>query len=126
MLHSPGRRTYCLEHQRDEDQPSPRGLVCPLCHARLTQSPPRGICRSNWESQPAAYTVHGEPCWVYTLTWADFRIRSLHWNGDQGTSEHPSESNGVNADVGRATYGQRREMREDNRQTLKTPPAPPS
>lgn len=89
-------KTYCLEHQQDEDHPSPRGLVCPLCHARITQSPPQGICRSYWESQPAAYTVHGDPCWVYTLTWADFRIRSLHWNGEQGLPmDQPQSANVV-------------------------------
>ena len=33
---------------------------------------------SYWESQPAAYSTEGEPCFVFTLAWDDFRIRSLH------------------------------------------------
>ena len=33
---------------------------------------------SYWESQPEVYTAEGEPCFVFTLVWDDFRIRSLH------------------------------------------------
>jgi hypothetical protein len=76
--------TYCLEHQLTEDYASPRGLVCERCHARLKRSPPQGTCQSYWESQPAVYTLQREPCWVFTLRWEDFQIRSLHWNGEQG------------------------------------------
>ena len=76
--------TFCLEHQRAEDRASSRGLVCVECHARLIEAPPQGVLCSYWESQPAAYTLNGEPCWVYTLVWDDFRIRSLHLTGQQG------------------------------------------
>ena len=31
-----------------------------------------------WESQPGAYDLNRRPCFVYTLIWDDFRIRSLH------------------------------------------------
>ncbi len=57
---------------------SPVGLVCPQCKQKLYTDPPRGRCLSFWESQPAAYSAEGEPCFVYTLVWDDFRIRSLH------------------------------------------------
>lgn len=70
--------TQCLAHQLPEDQSSPAGLVCPLCKQRLYVSPPRGRGFSCWESQPGAYTLTGEPCFVYTIVWEDFRIRSLH------------------------------------------------
>jgi hypothetical protein len=33
---------------------------------------------SFWESQPAAYTLDRQPCFVYTLRWANYQIRSLH------------------------------------------------
>lgn len=77
-------QSFCLEHQRPEDRPSSRGLVCTECLARLINLPPQGAVSSYWESQPAAYTLQKEPCWVYTLAWDDFRIRSLHWNSQQG------------------------------------------
>ena len=83
-LHIHESETFCLEHQRPEDRPSSRGLLCAECHARLIEAPPQGAICSYWESQPAAYTLQGDPCWVYTLVWSDFRIRSLHWNGQQG------------------------------------------
>jgi hypothetical protein len=70
--------TQCLAHQQPEDQMSPLGLVCPRCKQRLYVDPPRGRCQSYWESQPAAYTLDRQPCFVYTLVWSDFRIRSLH------------------------------------------------
>lgn len=75
-----GRPKYkqCLNHQLTEDQMSPIGLVCPLCKHRLYVRPPRGHCRGFWESQPAAYTLTREPCFVYSLIWDDFRIRTLH------------------------------------------------
>jgi hypothetical protein len=44
----------------------------------LYTDPPRGRCLSFWESQPGAYSAEGEPCFVYTLVWDDYRIRSLH------------------------------------------------
>ncbi len=100
MSHPALPTTYCLEHQLAEDHPSPRGLVCPQCYARLMQSPPLGECSGYWESQPAAYTVRGEPCWVYRLNWFDFQIRSLHWNGQQGIAEDDSASLRSTADVG--------------------------
>lgn len=71
-------RTICLTHQLPEDQMSPVGLVCPHCKQRLYTAPPQGRCRAFWESQPMAYSLDGEPCFVYTLLWDDFRIRSLH------------------------------------------------
>ena len=54
------------------------GTVCAHCKQRLYVEPPVGMCRSYWESQPAAYTLIGEPCFVYTLKWDDFQIRTLH------------------------------------------------
>jgi hypothetical protein len=68
--------TRCLAHQLPEDQLSPLGLVCPVCHARLQHDPPRGSCRGFWESQPVLND--GEPCSVFTLVWDNFQIRSLH------------------------------------------------
>jgi hypothetical protein len=72
------RVAQCLTHQRPEDQMTPLGLVCPDCKQRLYLAPPTGRCQSFWESQPGANALRGEPCWVYTLVWDDFRIRSLH------------------------------------------------
>lgn len=54
------------------------GLVCPRCKHRLYAQPPQGGRRGCWESQPAAYSLKGKPCFVYTLIWEDYRIRSLH------------------------------------------------
>ena len=71
----------CLEHQAVEDQMSPIGLVCPCCKHRLYVAPPSGRCRSFWESQPGAWSVDRQPCFVYTLLWDDCRIRSLHAPG---------------------------------------------
>lgn len=70
--------TRCLVHQMDETQPSPVGLVCPRCKHRLYAKPPKGDRRNFWESQPLAYTLDGKPCFVYSLMWDDFRIRSLY------------------------------------------------
>lgn len=70
--------TFCLTHQLPEEQTSLVGLVCSQCKHRLDTRPPQGRCRSFWESQPAAYGLDGQPCFVYTLWWDDFRIRSLH------------------------------------------------
>jgi hypothetical protein len=72
------RYTRCLTHQLPEDQATPLGLVCACCKHRLYTNPPAGRCMSFWESQPGAYTLQREPCFVYTLIWDDFRIRSLH------------------------------------------------
>lgn len=72
------RYTWCLTHQQPEDQATPLGLVCPECKQRLYVDPPAGRCFSCWESQPPAYSLTGEPLFVYTLIWDDFRIRSLH------------------------------------------------
>lgn len=69
---------WCLTHQRAEDQATPLGLVCPECKRRLYLAPPSGSCRAYWEGQPGARTLAGDPCWVYTLQWDDFRIRTLH------------------------------------------------
>lgn len=71
----------CLEHQAPEDQMSPIGLVCPSCKHRLYVSPPRATCRSFWESQPAAWSLDRQPCFVYTIRWDDFLIRTLHAPG---------------------------------------------
>lgn len=116
MSHPALPTSYCLEHQLAEDHPSPRGLVCPQCFARLMQAPPLGECRSYWESQPAAYTVQGEPCWVYNLTWADFRIRSLHWSGQQGISANHLPARRATVDVSEASL---------NRQGSAATTAPP-
>lgn len=73
---SPAVRTRCLEHRLPEDQPSPFGLICRKCHSRFVHDPPRGPCRGFWERQPVL--SDGEPCSVFTLTWDNFQIRSLH------------------------------------------------
>jgi hypothetical protein len=70
--------TWCLEHQAAEDQMSPVGLVCPECKRRLYLSPPHGPLRTFWESQPGAWTLDRRPCFVYSLLWDDYRIRTLH------------------------------------------------
>lgn len=57
---------------------SPVGLVCAACKCRLYTQPPTGPLRTFWESQPGAWTPDREPCFVYSLLWDDFRIRSLH------------------------------------------------
>ena len=75
---TPPRFHLCLNHQLPEDQMSPIGLVCPHCKPRLYVDYPQGRCASYWESQPAAYTLDRQPCFVYTLRWDDFQIRSLH------------------------------------------------
>ena len=69
-------QTRCLEHQLPEDLPSPLGLICRECHARLRLDAPRGPCRGYWESQPVL--SDGDPCSVFALVWDDFQIRSLH------------------------------------------------
>lgn len=74
---------WCLTHQLPEDQASLIGPVCRHCKQRLYVSPPQGVCRSYWESQPEAFTLEGEPCFVYTLVWDDFRIRTLHPPGTE-------------------------------------------
>ncbi len=68
--------TRCLEHHLPEDQPSPLGLICPECVARLRRDPPRGPCRGFWESQPIL--DGGDTCSVFSLAWDSFQIRSLH------------------------------------------------
>ena len=54
------------------------GIVCPECKQRLYLNPPQGRCRSFWESQPVAYSLDRSPCFVFSLNWDDFQIRSLH------------------------------------------------
>jgi uncharacterized protein YbaR (Trm112 family) len=78
FMSTENRYTWCLTHQEPEDQATPLGLVCPECKQRLYVNPPTGRCFSCWESQPPAYSLTGEPLFVYTLIWDDFRIRSLH------------------------------------------------
>jgi hypothetical protein len=70
--------SWCLTHQRPETDTALLGRVCAGCKQRLYLKPPRGECRSFWESQPAAYTLDGRPCFVYRLAWDDFVIRTLH------------------------------------------------
>ena len=78
-MHDAARFTSrCLTHQLVEDQTSPVGPVCARCKERLYLRPPEGRCLRFWESQPAAYTLSREPCFVHTVAWDDFRIRSLH------------------------------------------------
>lgn len=78
-MHQEFHPGWCLEHQRVEDRTSWLGPVCPLCKARMYSRPPRGTCRSYWESQPVACSLTTrEPMFVYTLVWTDFRIRTLH------------------------------------------------
>jgi len=78
MSHATLPTTICWSHQLPEDRASPVGLVCPECKQRLYLQPPSGRCRSFWESQPVAYGLDGRPCFVYTLVWDDFQIRSVH------------------------------------------------
>ncbi len=93
-------QSHCLSHQLPEDQTSPIGLVCSRCKHRLYVDPPHGHGRGFWESQPAAYTLLKEPCFVYRLVWRDLEIRTLHaagTNADQRSArqlveeEVPSE-----------------------------------
>lgn len=72
------RYNLCLEHQLPEDQTSSAGLVCSRCKQKLYVAPPAGPRRNYWESQPVAYTLDREPCFVFTIKWPDFEIRSLH------------------------------------------------
>lgn len=74
-------QSHCLSHQLPEDQTSPIGRVCSRCKHRLYVDPPQGEGRGFWESQPAAYTLLREPCFVYRLVWSDFEIRTLHGAG---------------------------------------------
>lgn len=71
-------RTICLEHQHAEDQATPFGMVCPSCKRRLYTNPPQGNLMSFWESQPVAFSLDREPCFVYSLIWENYRIRSVH------------------------------------------------
>lgn len=59
------------------------GLVCPECKQRLYTQPPTGPLRTFWESQPGACAPDGEPCFIYSLMWSDYRIRSLHAAEDE-------------------------------------------
>ena len=70
--------TYCLNHQLPEDHATPLGLLCSECKQHLYTQSPEGRCRSFWESQPGAYTLDGQPMFVYSIMWDDYRIRSLH------------------------------------------------
>lgn len=83
MALHPNTAAWCLTHNLPEDQQSLIGPVCSCCKQHLYVSPPAGTCRSFWESQPAAYTLDREPCFVYTLMWDDFRIRTLHPPGTE-------------------------------------------
>jgi hypothetical protein len=85
--------TFCLTHQRIEDQMSPVGLVCDCCKKKIYTNPPQGNCMSFWESQPGAYSLNREPCFIYTLIWDDFRIRSLH------PPEATEDSRSINKEV---------------------------
>lgn len=76
--------TLCLQHQLSENQMSRVGLVCAECKRHLYLLPPAGVCRGFWESQPAAYSVgKRRPCFVFTLKWDSFEIRSLHPPGSE-------------------------------------------
>jgi len=72
------RSTICLEHQLPEDEPSPLGMVCRECLHVVETRYDAERCISFWESQPMAYTLAGEPCFVFTIIWDEQRIRSLH------------------------------------------------
>jgi hypothetical protein len=78
MDHSPGSFTHCLVHQLPETHASLVGLVCPHCKRQLYADPPQGPCLAFWESQPGAYSLSHEPCFVYVLAWENMVIRSLH------------------------------------------------
>jgi hypothetical protein len=73
----------CLKHQKIEDQMSRVGVVCVECKRQLYLNPPQGPCRTFWESQPSAYSLDREPCFVFSLSWDDFQIRSLHPAGSE-------------------------------------------
>ncbi|WP_417380477.1 hypothetical protein [Gimesia sp.] len=81
------QKTICLDHQREEDQATPFGMVCPECKHRLYTNPPRGNLMSFWESQPVAFSLDHEPCFAYSLMWENYRIRSIHLP-DQNVSAH--------------------------------------
>jgi hypothetical protein len=70
--------TWCLDHNRPEDQATLWGTVCEHCKQRLYTQSPRGRCRTFWESQPAAYSLDREPCFVYRIQWDNHCIRALH------------------------------------------------
>jgi len=78
MPDSKDASTFCLAHQLPEDDSSPVGLVCARCRHQLRADPPRGNPLCCWESQPPVFGLDGSPCFVYTLIWENFRIRSLH------------------------------------------------
>lgn len=78
MDHSYPNYNQCLAHQLPEDQMSPIGLVCRQCKQSLYVHPAPGQRMGYWESQPAAYTLQREPCFVYRLKWPTGEIRSLH------------------------------------------------
>lgn len=114
-------RTRCLVHQLLEDQMSPVGLVCPACKQRLYTRPPRGRCRSFWESQPEAYGLYGQPCFVYTLMWDDFRIRSLHPPESHDDPRGRFVREVAAAKRALARKGKRRKRRPDSPRDLRPP-----
>lgn len=104
--------TRCLTHQMCEDQMSPVGLVCPQCKQRLYMDPPRGRCRSFWESQPGAYSPEGQPCFIYSLMWDNFRIRSLH---SPESHEDPRGRFVLEVAAAKRTLGRKGKRRRKNR-----------
>lgn len=93
MPHEFPQVTHCLTHQLPEDQTSMIGLVCPRCKYRLYAEPPRGEYNGCWESQPVAYSLDRRPCFVYTLMWNDYRIRSLHAVESEEDARSPLRTN---------------------------------
>jgi len=92
MKHEYPQVTHCLNHQLPEDQTSMIGLVCPQCKHRLYTNPPVSEMRGFWESQPVAYSLDGRPCFVYSLMWENFRIRSLHAAESSADERSPLKS----------------------------------
>lgn len=46
---------------------------------------------SFWESQPVAFSLDREPCFVYSLMWENYRIRSVHLPDQEATVNESSE-----------------------------------
>ncbi|MEZ6048573.1 MAG: hypothetical protein R3C11_23960 [Planctomycetaceae bacterium] len=71
--------SWCLVHQLPETQASRYGKVCPKCKQKIYTGQLEGMVRRFWDSQPGAYLMNGEPCFVYNLIWDNFQIRSLQF-----------------------------------------------
>ncbi|WP_144995026.1 hypothetical protein [Polystyrenella longa] len=71
--------SWCLIHQQPETQASPFGKVCPNCKRKLYTGQLGTPSTRYWDSQPGAYRLSGEPCFIYNIIWDNFQIRSLQF-----------------------------------------------